>query len=252
MLLLEQVLVLGAQVHDRLHVDFVVGRQHGHGRLGLDQTLGDLGAQAGHRHALLDAIASGEDRRVGGRSGRLDSRSGRSGLLGVDGSDGVFLGHATTLAGARNGVAVQVILGSDLARGRGQDRLGTGGSRSGGSGSRGSSGRSRSGSSGAPLGQLAEQLAAEHGVTLVLDDFGENAIGFGQNFHDHFVGFDVDNQLVTLDGVARLLVPGGDGTVSDGFRESRGFDLDSHYLRFLLIRVLQTCNCRTRGPAAHW
>src|SRR5690606_20892107 len=33
-LLLEQVLVLLAQVHDRLHVDFIIGSQHGHARLG--------------------------------------------------------------------------------------------------------------------------------------------------------------------------------------------------------------------------
>src|SRR5690606_6624161 len=40
-LLLEQVLVLLAQVHDRLHVDFIIGSQHGHARLGIHQALGD-------------------------------------------------------------------------------------------------------------------------------------------------------------------------------------------------------------------
>ncbi|KAF1856457.1 hypothetical protein Lal_00048580, partial [Lupinus albus] len=80
--LLEQVLVLRTQGHDFGHVDFVEGGQHGHGGLGFDQTLGDLGTQAGHRDALLDAITRGKDRGFGGRSGRLGSRGGgRSGFL---------------------------------------------------------------------------------------------------------------------------------------------------------------------------
>ena len=230
-LLLEHVLVLGAQVHDRLHVDFVVGGQHGHGGLSLDQTLGHLGAQTGHRHALLDAVTGGEQRSVGGRSSGLGSRSGR---LAGRGSDGVFLGHATTLAGAVDAVAVEAGFVGDLARGRGQDLV-LGGGRSGSSGGRrrgsGSSGRSSSGSA---CVQGAQQLAGENGFALALDDFTDHAIGFGQHFHDDLVGLDVDDQFVALDGFARLLVPGGNGAVGNRFREGGGFDLNSHVMNSCL------------------
>src|SRR5690606_3287813 len=57
MCLLEEVLVLAAQGHDFMHVHFVEGGQHAHGRLRLDQALSDLGTQAGHRYAFLDTLA---------------------------------------------------------------------------------------------------------------------------------------------------------------------------------------------------
>ncbi|MCY1360146.1 hypothetical protein D9M69_467580 [compost metagenome] len=235
-LLLEQVLVLGAQVHDRLHVDFVVGSQHGHGGLGFDQALGDLGTQAGHRDALLDAITGAEDRSLASRGSRLGSGRGgsRGVLLGLNGSNHVFLGHATALAGTSDAVRVDAILFGQLAGCRREDRVvGSRSGRSSGlgrSGSRGSSGRS---SGRGTSVQFAEQFAAEDGVALVLDDFSQDAVGFRQDFHDHFVGFDVDNQLVALDRLARLLVPGSHGAVGNRFRESGGFDLDSHCSGFL-------------------
>ncbi|MCY1430185.1 hypothetical protein D9M71_461260 [compost metagenome] len=232
-LLLEEVLVLVAQVHDRLHVDFVEGSQHGHGGLGFDQTLGDLGAQAGHRHALLDAIAGGEDRRLGSRSGRLGNRSSRCGLLGFDGGNHVFLGYATALASAGNAVRVDGVLFSDLACSRREDGVLAGSSRCSSLGCRGSSCGSRCGHGGTAFAQQAQQFVAEYGVTLVLDDLSEDAIGFGQNFDHHLVGLDVDDQLVALYGVARLLVPGSDGAVSNRFREGWGFDFDSHSEYFL-------------------
>ena len=54
-LLLEDVLVLVAQVHDRLHVHLVVGGQHRGGVLRILEALGDRLAQARHLHALFAA-----------------------------------------------------------------------------------------------------------------------------------------------------------------------------------------------------
>ncbi len=225
--LLEQLLVLRTQRHDFGHVDFVEGGQHRHVRLCFDQTLGNLGAQAGHRHTLLGAVTGCNDRRSGSAGSRLGC--GRSGFLGLDGGNHVFLGDATVLAGALHAVGVDAILFGELASGRREDRLF--GAGSGGSSSR-SGGRCRCRRwrcrSGGARFQLAEQLAAEHGVAFVLDDFGQHAIGFGEYFHHDLVGLDIDDQFVTLDCFARLLVPGGNGAVSDRFRELGGFDLDSH------------------------
>src|SRR5690606_28369072 len=151
----------GTQVHDRLHVDLVVGGQHGHGGLGLDQTLGHLGAQTGHGHALLDAVTGGEHRRIGGRSGGRDRRSSGGGLAG-SGGDGVFLGHATTLAGAFDAVAIDTGFVGDLAGSRGQDLV-LGGGRSGGSSRcRSSGGRSRGGS-GSAFVQDAQHFTGQNG-----------------------------------------------------------------------------------------
>lgn len=48
-----------------------------------------------------------------------------------------------------------------------------------------------------------------NGIAGVLEDFHQHAVGFGQHFHDDLVGFDIDDhQLITLDCLARLLVPG--------------------------------------------
>src|SRR5690606_25572441 len=222
--LLEQVLVLAAQGHDFMHVHLVEGGQHGHGGLRFDQALGDLGTQTGHRHALLDAIAGGEQRRIGGRGGRLDGSSSGRGLLGGDGGDGIFLGDATTLAGTDDGVRVDTTLFGNLACGRRQDGVvASGGSGGRSSGGRSGSRRSRGSGDGSTGGaQAAQQLAGEHGFALVLDDLGEYAVGFGEYFHHHLVGFDVDDQLIALDRIARLLVPGGDGAVGNRFREGWG------------------------------
>ena len=51
-LFLEPVLVLLAQVHDRLHIDLVERGQDGIGCLRLKETLGDALAQTRHRHPL--------------------------------------------------------------------------------------------------------------------------------------------------------------------------------------------------------
>ena len=52
----EAVFVLLTQIHDRLHVDFVVRGQHGRILLRFYQTLSDGGAQTSHRNAFFNAI----------------------------------------------------------------------------------------------------------------------------------------------------------------------------------------------------
>ena len=160
-------------------------------------------------------------------------------FLGFDGGNHIFLGHTTIFTSTGDAVRIDAVLFGHLARSRSQDWLftcGCGSSRSS-SLSRGSSRRRCGGGSSTSL-QLAEQLAAQHGIAFVLDDLGQHAVSFGEHFHHHLVGFDVDDQLITLDRVARLLVPGGNGAVGNRFRECRGFDLDSHYSGVLLIRFL--------------
>src|SRR5690606_23391647 len=172
----------------------------------------------------------GEQRRIGGRGGGLGGRSGR--LAGSRGN-GVFLGHATTLAGAFDAVAVEAGFVGDLARGRRQDLV-VGGGRSGGFGGRSGSGRRRRGGGNGARVQGAEHFAGEHGLALALDDLTDHAVGFGQHFHDDLVGLDVDDQLVALDGLARLLVPGGHGAVGNRFREGGGLDFNSHVMNSCL------------------
>ena len=58
-LLLERLLVAGAQVHDPRHVGFVEGGQDRGGLLGLDQALGDALAEAAHPLAGLAAGGRG-------------------------------------------------------------------------------------------------------------------------------------------------------------------------------------------------
>ncbi|MNE24296.1 hypothetical protein D3C80_1175820 [compost metagenome] len=79
----------------------------------------------------------------------------------------------------------------------------------------------------------AQNFVGQNGVAFVLDDRTQYTISGSQNFQHDLVGFDVDDQVITLDGLARLLVPGGNGAIGNRFRESRGFDLDSHYQWFL-------------------
>ena len=96
MALLEGVLVLVAQRHDRAHVHLVEGGQHGGGVLGLLQPARDGLAQAGHAHPLLALVQLA--RRSAGRRAR-----GGVGGAGLQRGQGVALGDAAVLAGAGDG-----------------------------------------------------------------------------------------------------------------------------------------------------
>ena len=66
MLLLEQVLVLAAQGHQRRHVDLVEGREHGGGVLRILEAPRDGLAQLGHFHAFFARSVVGGGRRADG------------------------------------------------------------------------------------------------------------------------------------------------------------------------------------------
>jgi hypothetical protein len=70
--------------------------------------------------------------------------------------------------------------------------------------------RSRSSSGGwsgssAAFNDRAQHFVGQNGVAFALDDCAQHAVGGGQHFQYDFVGLDVDDQFVTLDGVARFL-----------------------------------------------
>src|SRR5690606_21924314 len=55
---------------------------------------------------------------------------------------------------------------------------------------------------------------------------GQDAGGWGRDFHGHLVGLDLDQQFVLGDGVARLLQPGSDRAFGDAFAHGRHGDVD--------------------------
>ncbi len=60
----------------------------------------------------------------------------------------------------------------------------------------------------------------DRGAVLDEDAFQHTVLG-RRHLEYNLVGFDIDQRLVTLDGIARLLVPAGDHAVADRFREGR-------------------------------
>src|SRR6266704_2076022 len=60
------------------------------------------------------------------------------------------------------------------------------------------------------------------------DDFREDAVRRGGKLEDHLVGFDVDEVLVALDGLADFLVPREQRGFRNRFRELRHFYFDKH------------------------
>ena len=230
MLLLEAVLVGGAQRHHRRHVHLVEGGELGGGVLGFLQAQGDGLAQAGHRHAFF--------------AGFLVTRPGRSGGgnrgrgAGGKRAQHVALGDAAILAGAGNrrsgnagfgGNALgrrhggNVRLGGNRRRGRrrlGRFRLG---------GRRGLGGRRRTGlCSSLAFGNGAQQRADRNGGAGLGRDGFDRAIGGRGDFHRHLVGLQFQQGLVAFHRVAFLLEPFGDGGLGYGFAHRGHFDFDGH------------------------
>ena len=202
-LLLEDLAVLLAQIHDGLHVDLVEGGQHGGGVFRFQQTLGDALAQTGHRHPLLAATGqrgNRRDRRSSHRSGcgRLAQR--------LDVGFHIILGDATALAGAGQLGHVDVVLANQTTHGGAQAIGAIIGNRFGrlllglftGHGSRLDGG---------------DQLAGEDGCPLCLQDVAQHASLRCRHFQHHLVGFDVDQHFITGNQITRLLVPGGNGGI---------------------------------------
>ena len=224
MLLLEDILVAGAQGHDLAHVDLVEGRQHGGGVLGVLEAARDGLAQLGHAHALFKRAVIGRGRRASddGRQRRGGGDHGASSHSG----EHVALQHLTALARASDVVGRQVVVGGDLGgcgsrRHRGGSGLGR--RRSNGSGGNGSR-RSASPAS----GDLAEQGAGGDRLAILGDDFREHAGRGRVDFNGDLVGLELDQGLVRLHHIAGLLVPAADGGLGDGFAQGGHADFSSH------------------------
>ena len=287
MALLEHVLVLRAQVHDRLHVDLVEGREHGGGVLRLLQATSDGLAQARHPHPLLVRLIAarsggglhlGDRRRGGGRRGL------RRRLAALRRGERVALGQAAVLAGALHGGGVEPRLRHDaldggrqrLRRaGRGGLRRRLGGFLRGGrlvgggllAGAGGLlDGRSRTAAGSRPA-DARDHLVGRHGVAVVGEDLRQHAVRRRGDLDRHLVGLDLDQHFVAFDGVADLLAPATDGasvTLSPWWARSlrrrsvtgalriagRGGRRTPPYANASVRKVSSSLACRLAMPAA--
>ena len=226
MLLLEDVLVAGAQSHHFAHVDLVEGRQHGGGVLGVLEAARDGLAQLGHAHALFQRAVIGGGRHAGddGRQRRGGGDHGASG----HGGEHVALQHLAALARTGDVSGGQVVVGGDLGgcggrRHRGRSGLGR--RRSYGSGG---DRRGRRRSASPASGDLAEQGAGGDRLAILGDDFHEHAGRRRVHFDGDLVGLEFDQGLVRLHHIAGLLVPAADGGLGDGFAQGGHADFSSH------------------------
>ncbi|MNH05034.1 hypothetical protein D3C79_643460 [compost metagenome] len=224
--------VLLAQVHDRLHVDFVEGRQHRSAVLRFQQTLSHAFAQTGHRHAFFAAVAQSR-LRCGFNCG-----CGRLvGFLAVSQMRfHVFASDATTHAAAFDGCSVEIVF-SNQAADRRAERIVALFFQAGGCA------LCRSGffSLAFLFGRLAravarantaEDLARKHGCALFFHDRIKNTCFAGRHFQHNFVSFDFNQNFVTLDAVAWFLVPGGYGRIGNRFRKVRNQNIYATHLAF--------------------
>ena len=221
-LLLEGLAHLLAHLLDLGQVHLVEGGEHGDAVLGLHQALGDALADAGHRHALFRTRATRQ---------RAVTRTVAHVV------DQVFLGDLAVAAAAGDVGRVDAMLGGDAAAGRGQpagvDRLCGGGRCCRGGSLRGFGlglgfrrfGRLRRSRAFLDDG---DQLLALDGVAFGELELLDDAVHRRGDFQHHLVGFEVDDVFIAGHGVARLLVPGGDGGVGNRFREDGNFDFGAH------------------------
>ena len=123
---------------------------------------------------------------------------------------------------------VELGLGHDpLDRGRqrrARDRRGR--AAAGGDGRSLGLGLGRSAGAGAG-GHAADHLAGRHHRTFRRDDLGQHAVGGGGDLDGHLVGLDLDQHLVLLHRLARLLPgPAGDRALGHELAHDRRLDLD--------------------------
>ena len=216
MLLLERVLVGGAQRHHRRHVHFVEGGELGGGVLGFLQAQRDGLAQPRHRHLFLARLIGARPVGTGrGRGGHGLRRAG----AGCQRPQHVALGDAAIACRCRRLMQWQCrILRRDaLGRRHGRrvgfaDGAGAAGCRRGSRGGLGRLGFWRSGSwrrrsAGFAFGDGAQQRAHLHGGAGLDDDRFNRAIGRRGHFHRHLVGLQLQQRLVALDRIAFLLEP---------------------------------------------
>ena len=230
MFLLELVLVLGAHLHHRLHVDLVERGQDGRSGLRLHQALGDACTQARHWHALLGTLTKVAhiDRRHRPRRCRSRSRSWRFGAT-LRGLDNIAFGDPAATTGAAEGIRIDVLFGSHFLRRRHRRR------------SRGCFCRSGCRSRRCDnhcfcLARLGfgigidggDDLAAGHRAAVGLDDLHQYAGLRGRGFEHHLVGLDIHQVLVAFDVFTGLFVPRHEGRLGNGLRELGHFHINKH------------------------
>ena len=230
MFLFETLLHAFAHLHDRCHVDLVEGGQDGVGRLRLQQTLGHTGTQTGHGHALLGAFAqvhAGCGHLRQGLGGHAGGNDGIGGLHATrHGRQHVALGHAAIFASAGHRSGCEVVVGHQLGGSRHGHACmaGTGRCRSrhrcsscsGFSGSSRGSDRPRRRSGGGGIDTGDQFLGFDRG-TVGGDDLHQHASRGCGHFQHHFVGFDVDQDLVDSNCFADFFLPLQQGGFRHGF-----------------------------------
>ena len=216
-LLLEAVLVLGAQRHDMAHVDFVEGRELGGGVLRFLQAQRDGLAQPGHRHAFLAVgvrARAGVNRRGSGRAVRSAARASSASSMSPlvtrpslpvpatrERIDAAFFGDAAHGRHDRVHRRLRGCGASASARVRRAWRRGF---------RRGSDGFAAGARGGAGLGAFgdgAENRADLNRVAFLHRNGFDRAVGGRGHFHRHLVGFQFEQRLVARDRVAFLLEP---------------------------------------------
>ncbi|CCJ91663.1 hypothetical protein BN132_3591 [Cronobacter turicensis 564] len=229
----EGVAVLLTQIHDRLHVHFVERGQHRGGVFRFQQTLGHAFAQAGHRHAFFAAGAKLRLRCSGLFRGFCRVAAVRFRQMFFH----IFTGQTAADAGAFDGGRVQVVFGEQTADSRAQRVVILFFQRRLLALRRGRFFRFRFGAAlfarAVAFAQTAQDLARRHGAAFVFQYRIQHAVSRRRYFQYHFVSFDFYQHFITFHRVARLFVPGGDGCVSNGFRQVGNKNIyATHYLSF--------------------
>lgn len=140
----------------------------------------------------------------------------------------IGLGHPAILAAAWNGFRVEFMFGNQLAHGRPHARRIRGCRRRlpAGCGLRRRIGRRRLRRS--TRRNQANHLLCNHGITVIEQNFLKHPVTGCRHFQHDLVRFDINQRLVTLDGVAGLLVPADHDAVTDRFRQLGYLDFNSH------------------------
>ena len=145
----------------------------------------------------------------------------------------VALEHLAALARAGDVVDVDAAIGGVLGGGRRGRRAGAGRRGSGrGRRSRGRQRRTAAGAAAAPAPSAIWPSSAPgvDGLAVLGDDFRQHAGGRRVDLERDLVGFELDQGLVGLDGVAGLLEPAADGRFGNGFAEGGNADFSGHVI----------------------
>jgi len=210
--LLEILLVALAQLHHGLEIHFVEAGQDGGRVLRLFHALGNARAQARHFDAFLGP------------------RSGWRAAFEI--VHHIGLGQSSAPAGGRHLGWVYAFLLDDSA-GCGAQLLRVSRGRSGGRRRLSFPGGFRAGLARRGPFDLtgfdhSQDFITQHGFSGFASDLPENAICRRWNFQHHLVGFQVDQVLVPVHGLAGFLMPCGYRGVVNRFGQYRDLDFNTH------------------------